>query len=67
MRELKQSTSIDLPIGPFVDATDGVTAETALTLTQPDIRLKKGGGGLGAEERRADASATKKTASTRSP
>lgn len=44
MRELRQSTSIDLPIGPFVDATDGVTAETALTLTQPDIRLKKGGG-----------------------
>lgn len=42
MRELRQSTSIDLPIGPFVDATDGVTAETALTLTQPDIRLKKG-------------------------
>lgn len=44
MRELRQSTSIDLPIGPFVDATDGVTAETALTITQPDIRLKKGGG-----------------------
>lgn len=43
MRELRQSTSIDLPIGPFVDATDGVTAETGLTLTQPDIRLKKGG------------------------
>lgn len=43
MRYLKQSTSIDLPIGPFVDATDGVTAETALTLTQPDIRLKKDG------------------------
>lgn len=42
MRELRQSTSIDLPIGPFVDSTDGVTAETALTLTQPDIRLKKG-------------------------
>jgi hypothetical protein len=41
MRELRQSTSVDLPIGPFVDATDGVTAETALTLTQPDIRLKK--------------------------
>jgi hypothetical protein len=44
MRFLKQSTSVDLPIGPFLDATDGVTAETALTLTQPDIRLKKNGG-----------------------
>lgn len=43
MRYLKQSTSVDLPIGPFLDATDGVTPETALTITQPDIRLKKGG------------------------
>jgi len=43
-RWLKQSTSVDVPIGPFLDATDGVTAETALTITQPDIRLKKNGG-----------------------
>ena len=35
---------MDLPIGPFVAATDGGTAEVALTLTQPDIRLKKNGG-----------------------
>lgn len=41
MRILQQSTSVDLPIGPFVDQTDGFTAETALTITQPDIRLKK--------------------------
>jgi len=41
---LKQSTAIDLALGPFIDDTDGKTAETALTLTQPDIRLKKGGG-----------------------
>lgn len=44
MRWIKQSTSVDLPIGPFLDSTDGITAETALTLTQPDIRLKKNGG-----------------------
>jgi hypothetical protein len=44
MRILKQSTSVDVPIGPFVDETDGKTAETALTITQPDIRLKKNGG-----------------------
>lgn len=44
MRWIKQSTSVDVPIGPFVDATDGITAETGLTLTQPDIRLKKNGG-----------------------
>jgi hypothetical protein len=43
-RWLRQSTSVDVPIGPFVDATDGVTAETALTITQPDVRLKKNGG-----------------------
>jgi hypothetical protein len=44
VRYLKQSTSVDVPIGPFLDATDGVTAETALTITQPDIRLKKNNG-----------------------
>src|SRR5688572_31014843 len=44
MRFLKQSTSVDLPIGPFLDETDGKTAETGLTLTQPDVRLKKNGG-----------------------
>lgn len=38
---LKQSTSVDVAVGPFVDATDGFTAETALTITQPDVRLKK--------------------------
>lgn len=43
MRFLKQSTAVDLPIGPFLDETDGRTIESALTLTQPDIRLKKNG------------------------
>jgi len=41
---LKQSTSVDVGIGPFLDETDGKTAETALTITQPDIRLKKNNG-----------------------
>lgn len=44
MRLLRQSTSVDVPIGPFVDQSDGFTPETALTITQPDIRLKKDGG-----------------------
>lgn len=44
MRYLKQSTSVDVGIGPFLDETDGKTAETALTITQPDVRLKKNGG-----------------------
>lgn len=40
-RWLRQSTIVDVPIGPFVDQADGFTPETTLTLTQPDIRLKK--------------------------
>lgn len=44
MRYLKQSTSVDVAIGPFLDETDGKTAETALTITQPDVRLKKNNG-----------------------
>ena len=43
MRYLRQSTSVDVPIGPFLDEVDSRTPETALTITQPDIRLKKNG------------------------
>lgn len=43
MRFLKFATSVDLPIGPFLSGSDGVTPLSALTLTQPDIRLKKNG------------------------
>ena len=43
-RWLKQSTSVSVPIGPFLDSVDGNTVEGALTITQPDIRLKKNGG-----------------------
>lgn len=41
---IKQSTAYTFRLGPFVDATDGVTAETALTLAQADFRLSKAGG-----------------------
>ncbi len=41
---LKQSTAVDVKVGPFVDSTDGFTPETALTITQPDVRLGKNGG-----------------------
>jgi len=41
---LRQSTAVDIPMGPFLDSTDGNTQETGLTITQPDIRLKKNGG-----------------------
>lgn len=41
---LKQSTAVDIAFGPFLDSADGNTVEGALTITQPDIRLKKNGG-----------------------
>jgi hypothetical protein len=42
---LKQSTTVNLKVGPFVDKTDGVTPETALT---PTVKLSKNGGTLAA-------------------
>lgn len=41
---LKQSTSTTIILGPFVDSTDGVTAETGLTISQSDVRLSKNAG-----------------------
>lgn len=41
---LKQSTAVTIKLGPFVDESDGKTPETALTITQADVRLAKGGG-----------------------
>lgn len=41
---LKQSTAVEIGMGPFVDNADGNTIENTLTITQPDIRLKKNGG-----------------------
>lgn len=46
MQWLKQSTAATVKLGPFVDSTDGVTAETALTISQADIRLSKNGGDI---------------------
>lgn len=40
---LKQSTAGTIVLGPMVDAADGVTAETALTISQADVRLSKNG------------------------
>jgi hypothetical protein len=44
LRALKQSTATTLLLGPFVDETDGQTAETALTISQADVLLWKQGG-----------------------
>lgn len=42
---LRQSTaSQEILLGPFVDATDGDTAETALTIANTDIKIFKEGG-----------------------
>lgn len=41
---LRQSTAVDVMLGPFLDSADGNTVEGALTITQPDIRLSKNGG-----------------------
>lgn len=50
MLYLKQSTaSQSVLIGPFVDSTDGTTAETGLTIANTDIRLSKNGGNLAAK------------------
>lgn len=43
---LKQSTAVDILLGPFLDDTDGKTAETGLTLSQADIKLSKNGQAL---------------------
>lgn len=41
---LKQSTAQTVRFGPFLDSTDGITAETALTIAQADMQLSKDGG-----------------------
>lgn len=43
-KALKQSTATTLLLGPFLDESDGKTAETALTLSPADILLWKEGG-----------------------
>lgn len=43
-RFLKQSTAFTFRAGPFVDSTDGVTAETGLSIAQADIQISKAGG-----------------------
>lgn len=44
MNYLKQSTAATIVLGPFIDDTDGKTAETGLTIAQADVRLSKAGG-----------------------
>ena len=47
MNYLRQSTASQaVLLGPFVDSTDGVTAETGLTIANTDIRLSASGGNM---------------------
>lgn len=41
---LKQSTAYTFQLGPFVDSTDGVTPEAALTIAASDVDISKNGG-----------------------
>ena len=43
MQYLKADTATTIRIGPFVDDSDGKTAETGLTISQADVRLSKNG------------------------
>jgi hypothetical protein len=50
MLYLKQSTASQaILLGPFVDDTDGATAETGLTIANTDVRLSKNGGNMAAK------------------
>jgi len=40
---LRQSTAVDVLVGPFVDSADGDSEETGLTIAQADVRLSKNG------------------------
>jgi hypothetical protein len=46
MNVLRQSTAVDIGIGPFID-DDGITPATGLSITQAETRLKKNNGAWG--------------------
>ncbi|MBN9522500.1 hypothetical protein J0H58_28925 [bacterium] len=49
-RPLRQSTASQaVVLGPFLDSTDGNTQETALSIANTDIRLRKAGAAAGAK------------------
>lgn len=55
MQFLKQSTAATVKIGPCVDSSDGVTAETGLTINQAAVRLSKNGGNFAQKNESATA------------
>jgi hypothetical protein len=49
MFHLRQSTTVSIKIGPFVDSTDGNTDESGLTIANTDVKLSKNGGTFAAK------------------
>ena len=49
MYHLRQGTAVTVPLGPFVDSTDGYTPETGLTIAYTDVRLSVNGGEFAAK------------------
>ena len=48
MLYLKQGSTVTVKVGPFLDAADGVTPLSALTIQKADVRLSVNGGDYGA-------------------
>lgn len=46
---LKESTAVTVKLGPFLDDTDGKTAETGLSIAAATVRLSKNGGNFAAK------------------
>jgi hypothetical protein len=46
---LRQSTAVSIKIGPFVDQTDGFTAETGITMVPSNVQLAKNDGAWAAK------------------
>ena len=39
----EDTAAVDFALGPFLDSTDRITAETGLTITEAEVFLKKKG------------------------
>ncbi len=44
MLNIRQSTTISVKIGPYLDSTDGNSQESGLTIANTDVKLSKNGG-----------------------
>jgi hypothetical protein len=58
MNYLKQSTAYTFRFGPFLDETDGKTAETGLTIAYTNVFLSKAGGAFAAKADTTDLTST---------